>query len=50
METYVDETGVERDDNCGEPVDECACCCVVCGDHVADCVCDDGPTYPAVSN
>lgn len=50
METYTDEHGIERCDNCGEPVDECACACVECGDNVADCVCDDGPTYPAVSN
>lgn len=50
METYVDADGVERDDNCNEPVGECVCCCVVCGDHVSECACDEGPTYPAVSD
>lgn len=52
METrpYLDADGVERCDNCDEAAGECACCCVVCEDHVADCACDEGPTYPAVSD
>jgi hypothetical protein len=50
METYVDTEGVERCDNCDEATDECACCCVVCGDAVAECSCEEGPTYPAVSD
>lgn len=49
LETYVDAAGVERCDNCGEEVNECACCCVECGDQVTECSCDEGPTYPAVS-
>lgn len=50
METYVDDQGVERCDNCSQDVNECACCCVVCGDYVSECACQDGPTYPAVSD
>lgn len=50
METYVDDNGVERCDNCGATTDDCACACVECGDHVMDCVCDEGPSYPAVAD
>jgi hypothetical protein len=51
METYVDADGVERCDNCGETTGaECECRCVECGDHVTECACDDGPTYPAVTD
>lgn len=48
VQTYTDDDGTERCDNCGEPTDECVCYCVECGDHVTECACDDGPTYPAV--
>lgn len=49
METYIDSFGVERCDNCGEDVNECACACTVCGDVVMECSCPEGPSYPAVS-
>ncbi len=48
METYVDDEGNERCDNCDEEVNECVCACAVCGDAVAECSCDEGPAYPAV--
>ncbi len=48
METFSDAKGDERCDNCGRKVDACTCCCVDCGDHVAECGCDEGPAYPAV--
>lgn len=47
METYTDNDGAERCDNCNETVDECVCACVVCDDPVMECACDEGPTYPA---
>lgn len=48
VETYTDAEGDERCDNCDATVNECVCCCVRCGDGVAECSCDEGPTYPAV--
>lgn len=51
METYLDADGVLRCDNCGETADaDCVCHCAVCGDHVTECACDEGPTYPAVTD
>lgn len=50
MDTYIDDDGVERCDNCDEPVDECGCACIECGDAPADCACPEGPSYPATSN
>lgn len=51
METYIDEHGVERCDNCGKTAGgDCACHCSECGDHVTECACEDGPTYPAVAD
>ena len=47
METYIDADGVERCDNCNEPVDECPCACTVCGDTVMECACPEGQSYPA---
>lgn len=48
METYTDDEGIERCDNCDEDVVECVCACSECGDHVTECACDEGPTYPAI--
>lgn len=48
METYIDDDGLERCDNCNEPVQECCCECVECGEAVQECCCEEGPTYPAV--
>lgn len=33
-ETYIDDDGTERCDNCDEPVDECECRCPDCGDRI----------------
>lgn len=39
-ETYFDDDGVERCDECEEPLDECCCTCPDCGDGVHDdCAC-----------
>jgi hypothetical protein len=48
LETYTDDNGDERCDNCGDTTQECVCACSECGDGVAECACDEGPTYPAV--
>ncbi len=48
MDTYTDSFGVERCDNCGEELGNCACTCDECGDNIHECACDEGPTYPAV--
>lgn len=50
LETYTDDDGVERFDNCGHPTDDCPCVCAECGDGLVECACDDGPTCPAVAN
>jgi hypothetical protein len=50
IETYTDRRGTERCDNCGTVAGECVCCCSDCGDHVTECACDEGPTYPAVAD
>lgn len=49
IESYIDADGVERCDNCGEPMGECPCECSDCNEHVTECCCDEGPTYPAVA-
>ena len=51
VETYTDDDGTERCDNCDETAGgDCVCCCAECGDHVTECACEDGPTYPAVTD
>lgn len=50
METYLDGDDMERCDNCSALIQECVCVCVQCGDAVAECSCDEGPAYPAVSD
>jgi len=45
-ETYTDPDGVERCDECEEPVDECACVCPECGDGVQECACTDLESAP----
>lgn len=36
-ETYFDDDGTERCDDCDEPVFECTCACDVTGDSVHEC-------------
>ncbi len=36
-ETYTDDEGAERCDNCDEEAHECACVCPECGDSLQDC-------------
>ena len=39
METYTDDEGDERHDECGKLVDDCDCTCANCGDPVVECAC-----------
>lgn len=48
LDTYADDNGTERCDNCNETTDDCVCRCVECGDAVEECACSEGPAYPAV--
>ncbi len=41
METYIDSEGIERCDNCDEPIGECPCICPGCGDCLLDCACSE---------
>lgn len=41
METYFDDDGVERCDDCENTVEECDCVCDVCGDMLQDCACEE---------
>ena len=40
METYTDDDGIERCDDCDEPIDYCTCTCPDCGDMLQDCACE----------
>jgi hypothetical protein len=40
-DTYLDEQGVERCDDCEEEIHECCCTCETCGDSVHECACDE---------
>lgn len=44
METYEDDDGNERCDNCDELIGECSCTCCVCDDGLDECTCEEGPT------
>jgi hypothetical protein len=48
VETYTDDNGDERCENCRDLTGECGCYCSTCGDHVIECGCDDGPACPAL--
>lgn len=41
MESYIDEEGIQRCDDCEDEIDTCTCVCLYCGDHFYDCVCDE---------
>jgi len=40
-ETYIDDNGDERCDDCEEETHECCCTCEMCGDSVHECACDE---------
>jgi len=39
-ETYHDEDGIERCDDCEEPLEECFCACFDCGNQLEECACN----------
>lgn len=47
VETYFGDDGLEHCDSCDLLNADCTCVCIVCGDGVVECACDEGPTYPA---
>jgi hypothetical protein len=42
FETYFDAAGAERHDECDEPVFDCQCICIDCGDPLSECACEEG--------
>lgn len=40
-ETYTDDTGVERCDECDQELGYCECECDRCGDNIHECACGD---------
>ena len=41
MDTYFDEDGLERCDECDEEASTCYCYCGGCGDLKIECACED---------
>lgn len=37
MDTYTDEDGTERCDECDEPTEDCTCTCDITGEQINEC-------------